>query len=106
MAWNLRRSLQRRREELVAAFELEVEPTQYDQLSDHEALAFGCEVLSALPSQQRDIFLSYVVEEKPMTDIARAANCPLQTAYSRLHSARARICAAVKANPSRCAPPG
>jgi RNA polymerase sigma-70 factor (ECF subfamily) len=92
----------------VESLEIEVDATQHAQLIDHEALAFGCNLLQGLPTQQRDVFLSYVVEEERMTDIARAAKCPLQTAYSRLSSARSRISAAVKAReragtmPRRC----
>lgn len=102
VAWNRRRRLQRHPEQLMdassaSASQLGVAPTQHDQLIAQEALALGRHLLQGLPSEQRDVFLSYVVEERRMTDIARAANCPLQTAYSRLHSARSRISVAVKA---------
>jgi RNA polymerase sigma-70 factor (ECF subfamily) len=53
-------------------------------------------LLQALPVEQRDVFWLYEVEELPMSEIARALNCPLQTAYSRLHKARERILAAVQ----------
>lgn len=97
VAWNRRRGRKRRREDLVESLEIEVDATQHTKLIDHAALVLGCHLLQSLPTQQRDVFLSYLVDGERMTDIARAAKCPLQTAYSRLNSARSRISAAVKA---------
>lgn len=96
VVWTRRRVMRRRREDLVDYPESAVGPTQHERVVDHEALALGHELLQALPPEQRDVFWLYEVEELPMSEIARSINCPLQTAYSRLHKARERILAAVK----------
>ncbi|WP_231865024.1 MULTISPECIES: sigma factor-like helix-turn-helix DNA-binding protein [Sorangium] len=41
------------------------------------------------------MFVLYEIEQLPMAEIAQAAGCPLQTAYSRLRAARAQIAAAM-----------
>ena len=98
VVWTRRRVLRRRREDLMEYPEANavVEATQHDRVVDKEALALGHELLQGLPPEQRDVFWLYEVEELPMSEIARAIDCPLQTAYSRLHKARERILAAVK----------
>ncbi len=45
-------------------------------------------LLDRLPNEQREVFVLYEIEELEMKEIAEAAGCPLQTAYSRLHAAR------------------
>jgi RNA polymerase sigma-70 factor (ECF subfamily) len=102
VVWTRRRVLRRRREDLgVEVPEAATAPTQHDRVVDHEALALGHELLQALPVEQRDVFWLYEVEELPMSEIARSLNCPLQTAYSRLHKARERILAAVQMNAAK-----
>jgi len=70
--------------------------TQHEQVEDREALVLGQRLLEQLPEQQREVFLLYEVEDMSMAEIAQALACPLQTAYSRLHKARARILAEVE----------
>lgn len=92
-----RRKVRRRREEVT--FEVPdapAAPTQLERIAEHEALALGQQLLSRLPQEQRDVFWLYEVEDVPMADIARALDCPLQTAYSRLHKARERVVAAAR----------
>jgi RNA polymerase sigma-70 factor (ECF subfamily) len=97
VVWTRRRVVRRRREELgVEIPEAATAPTQHDRVVDQEALALGHKLLQGLPVEQRDVFWLYEVEELPMSEIARSLNCPLQTAYSRLHKARERILAAVQ----------
>lgn len=98
VVWTRRRVMRRRREDLMEYPEANavVEPVQHDRVVDMEALALGHQLLQGLPPEQRDVFWLYEVEELPMSEIARAIDCPLQTAYSRLHKARERILAAVK----------
>jgi RNA polymerase sigma-70 factor (ECF subfamily) len=92
-----RRKQGRRHEDMAAALpEATAEATQLAQLADREALALGQRLLAQLPREQRDVFWLYEVEDVPMLEIARALECPLQTAYSRLHTARERILAAVQ----------
>ena len=92
-----RRKLRRRREEMT--FEVPDAPaaaTQLDHIAEHEALELGQQLLARLPQEQRDVFWLYEVEDVPMAEIARALDCPLQTAYSRLHKARERVVAAAR----------
>lgn len=97
IVWTRRRVARRRREELGLEIpEPAVAPTQHERVVDREALALGHQLLQGLPVEQRDVFWLYEVEELPMSEIARALNCPLQTAYSRLHKARERILVAVQ----------
>lgn len=85
-----RRKVGRRREAPLVVDE-SVAPQQLEQLEDREALALGWQLLEQLPSAQREVFVLYEVEDMPMSEIAQALGCPLQTAYSRLYKARARI---------------
>jgi len=102
VVWTRRRVVRRRREDLGAEIpEAITPPTQHDRVVDHEALALGHRLLQGLPAEQRDVFWLYEVEELPMSEIARSLNCPLQTAYSRLHKARERILVAVQQNAAK-----
>jgi RNA polymerase sigma-70 factor (ECF subfamily) len=92
-----RRKVDRRRETASPGFfEDAAAPTQLEHVEDREALALGHRLLSQLPLPQREVFLLYEVEDMPMAEIAQALDCPLQTAYSRLHKARARVLALVE----------
>lgn len=48
-------------------------------------------ILSRLDDDKRAVFVLYEIEELPMNEVAQALECPLQTAYSRLHAARKRV---------------
>lgn len=48
-------------------------------------------LLEQLADDQRQIFVLYEVEELTMREISEIVQCPVQTAYSRLHAARKRI---------------
>ena len=63
----------------------------HDQLADREARALLDRALDALDDDKRAVFVLYEVEQLPMAEIARALECPLQTAYSRLHAARDQV---------------
>jgi RNA polymerase sigma-70 factor (ECF subfamily) len=92
-----RRKLGRRRENVADVDLQEVAaPTQLEHVEDREALALGHRLLHQLSARQREVFLLYEVEDMTMSEIAQALDCPLQTAYSRLHDARARILAEVQ----------
>jgi len=47
--------------------------------------------LRELDAAKRDVFVLYELEGLSMPEIAAALECPLQTAYSRLHAARALV---------------
>ncbi|HKP62557.1 MAG TPA: sigma-70 family RNA polymerase sigma factor [Polyangiales bacterium] len=86
-----RRHLQERAAIATHSSEPACPATQLEHVEDAEALELCERLLNQLPPQQRLIFLLYEVEELSMPEIARQLGCPLQTAYSRLHKARARI---------------
>ena len=44
--------------------------------------------LDRLDDDKRSVFVLYELEGMTMNDVAQAVECPLQTAYSRLHAAR------------------
>lgn len=54
------------------------------------------DLLAALDDDKRDVLVLYEIEGVPMSEIAEILGCPLQTAYSRLHAARARLIALVE----------
>ena len=43
--------------------------------------------------RRRDVFILYEIAEQSMHDVARAAGCPLKTAYKRLYAARRELAA-------------
>jgi RNA polymerase sigma-70 factor (ECF subfamily) len=45
-------------------------------------------LLANLDEDVRDVFVLHDIEELPMSEVAIALGCPLQTGYSRLHAAR------------------
>jgi RNA polymerase sigma-70 factor (ECF subfamily) len=68
---------------------------QLSTLLRHEARAELNRILDTLDDDKRAVFVLYELEQMPMADVAEALQCPLQTAYSRLHEARRRVQAAV-----------
>lgn len=96
LAQSQRRKRLRRRESLMPAPpEGHTTGGQEECVQNRQALALGEELLARLPTEQREVFVLYEVEELGMAEIAEAVGCPLQTAYSRLHAARARVLAEV-----------
>ncbi len=62
-------------------------------------------VLDSLDEDKRSVFVLYEIEQLGMNDVAQAVGCPVQTAYSRLHAARALVTASVaRLNEERRAP--
>jgi RNA polymerase sigma-70 factor, ECF subfamily len=50
-------------------------------------------LLDTLDPDKREVFVLYELEEVSMKEVAELCNCPLQTAYSRLHAARRQLLA-------------
>ena len=71
-----------------------VEPSQGETIDRKRALAFLDRTLAELDDDKRAVFVLYEVEGISMNEIATAIDCPLQTAYSRLHAARKLVEAA------------
>jgi RNA polymerase sigma-70 factor, ECF subfamily len=55
------------------------------RLEARSALAF---LLDRLDEPKRDVFVLYEIEGLTMREVCDILDCPLQTAYSRLHAAR------------------
>jgi len=61
---------------------------QPKDLARRQARALLDGALNALDEDKRAVFVLYEIEELPMSEVADAVGCPLQTAYSRLYAAR------------------
>ncbi len=68
---------------------------QEDDAALREARATLDRILDGLDDDKRAVFVLFEIEELPMTEVAMAVGCPLQTAYSRLHAARREVEAAM-----------
>ena len=67
-----------------------------DALAESEARALLDRALDTLDDDKRLVFVLFEIESLPMADVARIAECPLQTAYSRLHAAREQVEAQIR----------
>lgn len=91
-----RRRRFRRREQVVEAVPDEgVDASQEDELERRRALARLDEALDQLDDDKRAVFVLFELEQMSMVEVAEAAGCPLQTAYSRLYAARKIVEAAL-----------
>jgi RNA polymerase sigma-70 factor (ECF subfamily) len=66
-------------------------PEQEQVLDERRARARLEQVLGRMDPRKREVFVLYELEELGMSEIARIVDCPLQTAYSRLHAARQAV---------------
>ncbi len=79
----------------------DVTPPGTDEGRQDEAVAFRQaraaldRILDTLDGDKRAVFVLYEIEELTMAEVAEALGCPIQTAYSRLHSARKLVEAGV-----------
>jgi RNA polymerase sigma-70 factor (ECF subfamily) len=81
-----------RREVLSAELDAEsVDAAQLESVEKKDARALLDDVLDTLDDDKRAVFVLYELEELPMSEVAEAVGCPLQTAYSRLHAARQKV---------------
>ncbi|MBI5536174.1 MAG: sigma-70 family RNA polymerase sigma factor [Deltaproteobacteria bacterium] len=96
VAQNHRRSRRRRREQPVGEpVEVARAANQESAVEQSELRTTLLEVLDKLSDDQRTVFVLFEIERMPMGEVATAVGAPLQTAYSRLHAARARVQEAV-----------
>ena len=92
LAHNERRRVRRRRENPSIEHVEIATPAQQQGTSELREMRDRLLVLlERLAEDQRAVFVLYEIEQLTMAEVASAVGCPLQTAYSRLHSARARI---------------
>lgn len=71
--------------------EIPGDPSQLENVANRQALELAHRLLRELPEKLSAVFLLYEVEQMPMSEVALAIGCPLQTAYSRLKIARERV---------------
>jgi len=96
-ASDYRRRMRARREHgTFPVPEQSVLPGQVEQLERRRACDFLQQVLDDLDEERRAVFVLYELEELTMNEVADAVSCPLQTAYSRLYSARDAVKAAFR----------
>jgi RNA polymerase sigma-70 factor (ECF subfamily) len=95
VASDYRQRARSRREVASDAPELAIEAGQEAHVSTIQARILLDRVLDTLDDAKRAVFVLHEIEELPMSEIASAIECPLQTAYSRLHAARREVEAAV-----------
>jgi len=88
-ASDFRRRAHVRREHPVAEAPLRIsEASQHKDCERAQARTVLAELLEQLDEDKRTVFVLYEIEGLPMKEVAEAMDCPLQTAYSRLHAAR------------------
>lgn len=82
-----------RRHEIVTGRcpDLAVQPSQVRRIEHGQRRALLEQALELLDDAKRAVFVLYELEELPMSEVAEAVGCPLQTAYSRLYAARAKV---------------
>jgi RNA polymerase sigma-70 factor (ECF subfamily) len=92
VASDYRRRAGHRREIVTDAPPEQVSPDDPQrELAGREARAQLDAILSELDDDKRAVFVLHEIEQVTMSEIAEAVGCPLQTAYSRLHAARAKV---------------
>ena len=77
------------------------QPDALDRVANAEAAAFIERFVAQLPERQREVFILVVIEEMSVPDVAEALSIPLNTAYTRLRSARADLRRAIAERESR-----
>lgn len=83
-----RRACRRREISVSEPPERAIEPPQEGELECGRARALLATLLDGLDADKRVVFVLFELEGVPMKAIAELVGCPLQTAYSRLHTAR------------------
>ncbi len=91
VAQNARRSVRRRRDGGEAPPDIPTPATQDASIERTELRQRLLAILDRLNEDQRAVFVLYEIEQLTMAEVASAVDCPLQTAYSRLHAARAHV---------------
>jgi RNA polymerase sigma-70 factor (ECF subfamily) len=90
-----RRAWLRRERPVAAPPEESAPPGQPEAVRRREAQAQLEAILGELDPRKRDVFVLFELEEMSLAEVAAAVGCPLQTAYSRLQSARALVQASI-----------
>lgn len=72
-----------------------------EEVDGRRALAKLDRVLDTLGDEKRAVLVLFELEGLPMTEVAEAVGCPLQTAYARLYAARKIVRAAFEESQTR-----
>ena len=80
--------------------EVAVPATQHGEAERRQARQRLLGALDTLSEEQRHVFVLYEIEQLTMPEIAAVIGCALQTAYSRLYAARAKVETAMKGTDS------
>ncbi len=88
VASNYRRRAHVRRERAVSELPEASDPQALEAFERGQRWPALQRLLDSLDADKREVFVLYELEELPMREVAEACGCPLQTAYSRLHTAR------------------
>lgn len=88
VASDYRRSSRVQREELSEAPEHELSSTVSDEYERCERSQQVRDAVAQLKPTQRQVVNGYVLQERPMEQVARRARVPAQTAYARLYAAQ------------------
>jgi RNA polymerase sigma-70 factor, ECF subfamily len=76
-------------------------PGPHEQLVRNEGCRLLDEAIEFLDEDKRAVFVLYEIEELTMAEVAEVVDCPLQTAFSRLHAARKIVDANVRRSAER-----
>jgi RNA polymerase sigma-70 factor (ECF subfamily) len=71
--------------------EVPVDAGQQRWLESQEGLLLLDSVLGDLRAEQRAVFVLYELQNMPMFEVALRVECPVSTAYARLHAARKAV---------------
>ena len=101
-ASDFRRRAHVRREQVVEAVPDMGAPADQDRgIERQQALAQLEAILDRLDAKKREVFVLFELEEMSLAEVAAAVDCPLQTAYSRLQSARSAVQASFERSQAR-----
>ena len=93
VAANHRRLAHVRRETPGQVPQMAVTPDPAGSIDRTRLLAQLDAALAEMEPRRRDVFILFEIAEQSMHDVARAAGCPLKTAYKRLYAARREVAA-------------
>jgi RNA polymerase sigma-70 factor (ECF subfamily) len=93
VAANHRRRAHLRRESPGEVPQVVVDADPVGSIDRSRLLAQLDAALDEMEPRRRDVFILYEIAEQSMHDVARAAGCPLKTAYKRLYAARREVAA-------------
>jgi RNA polymerase sigma-70 factor (ECF subfamily) len=90
-----RKAWVRREQPGATAPEANAAPEQVETMNRRAAREQLEIILAELDPKKRDVFVLFELEEMSLAEVAVSVGCPLQTAYSRLQSARELVRASI-----------